>query len=118
MAHVADVIYFGAILPCKVCSNGNYVFDGNTSYLCTGRLSAFGDCNKRVKEPERQPVEIPDILLEAFPFLNKEFKVQHRTIKDNPRPPNPKQARNSNRVLTCKSNNKEMILKGIKFDIF
>lgn len=117
--HITDMIYFGAIKPCEVteCNCGKFIFDGNTSYRCTGMLSVFGDCNKRVKEPERRPVEIPPIYAD-FKFLNREFKPQHhRLFKDNPKakststkqPMMPKQVSTSN----YNTRYRKMLMKGI-----
>lgn len=113
MDHVTDIIYFGAIVPCKVekCKNGNFIFDGNTTYCCTGRLSEFGDCNKKIKEPERKPVKIPPDILEAYPILNREFKGENRFIKDNPKPSKAKKSLKSKRARKPKL--KEMLMKGI-----
>lgn len=113
MDHVTDIIYFGAIVPCKVreCKDGNYIFDGNTTYRCTGRLSEFGDCNKKMKKPERKPVEIPPQILEAYPILNREFKVMERFIEDNPKPSKAKKSLKPKRVQKPKF--KEMLMKGI-----
>lgn len=81
------MIFFGAINPCKVneCNRGKFIFDGNTAYRCTGILSEFGNCNTRVKKPERRPIVIPSEYAE-FEFLNREFKPHHhRLFKDNPK---------------------------------
>lgn len=93
MDHVTDVITFGAIIPCKEqeCKNGNFVFDGNSTYRCTGKISAFGDCHNQVKEPERRPVIISAEILEVCPFLGKPFKAENRAIMDNPKSLKPKQ---------------------------
>ncbi|XP_031628486.1 poly [ADP-ribose] polymerase-like [Contarinia nasturtii] len=77
--HVADIIYFGAIKPCKNC-NANFIFDGNSGYLCQGYQSAWAKCNQILIEPERQSVKIPKDIQEKFPFLAKEFQIQQRTI--------------------------------------
>lgn len=113
MDHVTDIIFFGAIVPCEVkeCKNGNFIFDGNTTYRCTGRLSEFGDCNKKIKVPERKPVKITPEILEAYPILNREFKVVNRFIKDNPKPSKAKRSLKPKRVQKPKF--KEMLMKGI-----
>ncbi|XP_055305205.1 poly [ADP-ribose] polymerase 1-like [Sitodiplosis mosellana] len=114
--HVTDVLFFGAIVPCKVkeCKNGNFEFDGNTTYRCTGQLSGFGDCNNEIKEPERRPVKIPPEISEAYPFLHKEFKAESRAIKDNPKSSKAKQALTPKRAsltTTRKPKFREMVVK-------
>lgn len=67
------------------CNRGKFVFDGNTTYRCTGILSAFGDCNKKVKKPERRLVELPEGFAH-FKFLKREFDSKHhRLFKENPK---------------------------------
>lgn len=116
--HVTDVIFFGAIVPCKVqqCQNGNFVFDGNSAYRCTGQLSEFGDCNNSIKEPKRRPVEIPNEILEAYPFLNKEFNAENRVIMDNPKSLKTKTSSKPKRTpktIRQKPQYEEQLVKGI-----
>lgn len=88
------------------------MFDGNTTYRCTGLLSVFGDCNKKVKEPERRPVEIPEDY-DEFKFLYREFNSQrYRLFKENPKAKAmaAKQPARTNRVP---ARNREMLLKGM-----
>lgn len=95
------------------CQNGNYIFDGNFFYRCTGQLSGFGNCNKKVEVPERRSVEIPAALRENYPFLETDFKVKARVIHKLdtalPTTSTPKQSFKFKRTR----NNKEMMLKGI-----
>ncbi|XP_031627877.1 poly [ADP-ribose] polymerase-like [Contarinia nasturtii] len=81
--HVTDVIYFGAIEPCKEtnCNNGRFIFDGNSKYRCRGYISGFGRCTNTVDKPERRPVQISALIRDECAFLNVEFKVQHRAVK-------------------------------------
>lgn len=73
--------------PCtaKDCQNGKLVFDGNTTYRCTGILSEFGNCNQKVKQPERRPVDIPEEF-DGFEFLKHEFNPHHhRLLNEKPK---------------------------------
>ena len=98
------------------CKNGNFEFDGNTTYRCKGKLSGFGDCQNKIKEPERRPVILPSEISEAYPFLNREFKGENRIIKDNPKCLKAKQTLKPKRApLTAKENQqfRELFVKGI-----
>lgn len=116
--HVADVVFFGAIVPCKEqkCKGGNFEFDGNSTYRCKGKLSGFGDCNNKIKEPERRPVILPSEISEAYPFLNREFKAENRIIKENPKRTKAKRTLKPRQVplsIKQKPQFKEMFVKGI-----
>lgn len=78
--HLADVITFGAIVPCTKCKNGNFVF-GNSAYLCTGHLSEWAKCDNIVKEPKRKECVIPKDIKSEYSFLSKKRKVQTRAVK-------------------------------------
>lgn len=80
---MTDVIYFGAIKPCTVCKNGNFVF-GNSAYVCKGNLSEWAKCDNTVKEPERKPVKIPQYIKEEYSFLAKQFKPKTRAVRNLP----------------------------------
>ncbi|XP_057662196.1 poly [ADP-ribose] polymerase-like [Diorhabda carinulata] len=54
---LADIMTFGALLPCKSC-NGQLVFE-NGGYVCTGNISEWAKCDVSEKEPERKPFIVP-----------------------------------------------------------
>lgn len=88
--HVADVITFGALLPCNKCIYGRFIF-GKWTYLCTG-WNQWSKCNNSTDQPIRIAVVIPEAIREAHPFLDKEFVVQNRALREVP----PTFARESN----------------------
>lgn len=62
LRHVADVILFGALLPCDQCVEGplgRFMFS-NGLYKCMG--FRFGKCDNTAKTPPRKTAIIPDSL--------------------------------------------------------
>lgn len=69
-----DLLYYGALLECKVCG-GNLEFIGN-SYSCTGELSEWATCTYNTKNPPRKqdPIKLPDSVLDS-PVSDVRFLV-------------------------------------------
>ncbi|XP_037038851.1 poly [ADP-ribose] polymerase-like [Bradysia coprophila] len=74
---VAEILTFGALLPCPECS-GQLVFSKN-GYSCTGRISEWAKCEYNVKEPARNPCQIPTWLQSHF--AGRKVEKQTRAIK-------------------------------------
>lgn len=79
--HVADVLYFGALEKCNKCKNGRFIFD-NSSYVCTGYVSAYFNCTNVVKVPQRKAVTIPYEVANAYPTIMQKhtFQVKNRAV--------------------------------------
>lgn len=80
LSHLTDVMYFGAMAPCSVCKNGNFVFV-NTIYCCNGNVSEWLKCVNTIKEPKRVPVQIPEKYQKS---LRGSFEVRTRILKSAP----------------------------------
>lgn len=81
---LADIMTFGALLPCKECKHGQLVFD-KFGYKCRGNLTEWTKCNTFVKEPARTPFQIPPDLKKEYPFLKKyKFVARTRVVKNAP----------------------------------
>lgn len=68
-------------MPCNKCPNGRFLFDGNSTYRCTGNISGYGKCKNTIAEPERMPVKIRNELKEAYPFLEVVPQMRRRAVK-------------------------------------
>lgn len=66
---VADLLTFGALLPCPECKGRQLLFH-KSGYLCNGDLTEWSKCTNLIKEPERKACKIPSGFKDAFPFLN------------------------------------------------
>lgn len=100
--------------PCtaKDCKDGKLVFDGNTTYRCTGKLSEFGNCNKKVKQPERRPVDIPEDFEDGFEFLKREFNPHHhRLLNEKPKAKSRAKATTAKQTLKAKTKKSEKVIK-------
>lgn len=72
---------FGALLPCKVCNGGQFVFQ-KLGYECKGNLTEWTKCGTIEKTPKRRKFKIPEKLSD-LPFLKKyKYVKRTRAIKD------------------------------------
>lgn len=62
---LADLLTFGAILPCPDCKGKQLLFQ-KSGYLCNGDLTEWTKCTKLIKEPERKACKIPSHLKYKF----------------------------------------------------
>ncbi|XP_053963564.1 poly [ADP-ribose] polymerase [Anastrepha ludens] len=67
---LADMLAFGALLPCPQCKGCQLLFS-KSGYLCNGQLTEWTKCSNLIKEPERKPCKIPTNLKEKYSFLQK-----------------------------------------------
>lgn len=81
MNHLTDILYFGAMKPCLICGNGQFLFK-NSIYCCTGNISEWSKCTNTVKTPRRVPVQIPE---KYQVFLRGKFNVRNRILNDVPK---------------------------------
>lgn len=83
---LGDIMTFGALVRCKVCNNGQLVFD-KFGYRCRGNLTEWTTCQTEVREPERKRFKVPSDLAEKYPFLGKyKYVPRKRVVKVNPNP--------------------------------
>lgn len=68
---------FGSLLPCKTCSDGQFVFN-KFGYICDGNLTEWTKCGKLEKTPKRGKFLVPKVLAAEYPFLKK-YKYVERT---------------------------------------
>lgn len=81
---VADIMTFGALLPCEACKGGQLVFSKG-GYLCSGDLTEWSKCKTFVKEPKRVAFKVPKHLIAEHTFLKKyKYVPKTRVIKDVP----------------------------------
>lgn len=75
-------------------------------------LSEFSDCNKKVKQPERRQVDMP----EGFESLKREFNPNHhRLLNENPKAKAKTKATTAKQTLKPKTNKIiKMLMKGKK----
>lgn len=76
--HLTDVIYFGALGPCKSCGTGELIFV-NSTYVCA-HVSAWSKCSNDVKEPQRRSAFIGSYLMAKYPFLKTNQPVRTRAL--------------------------------------
>lgn len=79
MEATTDIITFGALLPCSECK-GQFVFN-KANYICTGRISEWLRCEKKMTEPARTKTKIPSNIVEAHTDIPKNKKVTVRALK-------------------------------------
>ncbi|RZB77497.1 poly-(ADP-ribose) polymerase [Asbolus verrucosus] len=85
---LADIITFGALLPCTVCKRGQLVFD-KFGYKCRGNLTEWTKCNTIEREPKRKPFTVPLEFAEQYSFLKKyKYVPRTRVIKKGQIPTN------------------------------
>ncbi|XP_075147424.1 poly [ADP-ribose] polymerase-like isoform X2 [Haematobia irritans] len=65
---LADLLTFGAIIPCEVC-NGHQILFQKSAYVCNGDLTEWTKCAKTVREPKRNPCKISPALKSQYKFL-------------------------------------------------
>ncbi|TMW48487.1 hypothetical protein DOY81_006414, partial [Sarcophaga bullata] len=58
---VADLLTFGALLPCPDCKGRQLLFN-KSGYLCNGDLTEWTKCTKLINEPERKACKIPNYI--------------------------------------------------------
>ncbi|XP_064103766.1 poly [ADP-ribose] polymerase 1-like [Macrobrachium nipponense] len=66
---LVDVMAFGAIDPCKICSDGRMKYESGKGYVCKGNLTEWTRCTSVLKEPSRRKFLVPEELKTAFDFL-------------------------------------------------
>lgn len=71
---VADLLTFGAILPCPQCKGRQLLFQ-KSGYLCNGQLTEWTKCANLIKEPERKACKIPSGLKSEYSFLKNVRKA-------------------------------------------
>ncbi|KAM7363583.1 poly-(ADP-ribose) polymerase [Cochliomyia hominivorax] len=78
---VADMLVFGAILPCPQCKGRQLLFQ-KSGYLCNGELTEWTKCANLIKEPERKACKVPSDLKSEYSFLKDVRKAPAvRTIR-------------------------------------
>lgn len=80
MNHLTDVLYFGAMKPCAMCGDGQFVFK-NAIYTCSGNISEWSKCVNTAKIPHRVPAQLPEKYRMS---LRGNFKVRTRILNDVP----------------------------------
>ncbi|XP_077299838.1 poly-(ADP-ribose) polymerase [Arctopsyche grandis] len=70
---LADIMTFGAFLPCEVCKNGQLRLKTN-GYLCSGDLTEWTKCAALTKTPKRTAFKIPPELKDNAAFKKYKFK--------------------------------------------
>ncbi|XP_014252361.1 poly [ADP-ribose] polymerase [Cimex lectularius] len=79
---LADVMTFGALLPCEACK-GNFVYRTGVGYQCQGDISEWSKCEQVEQTPKRTLFKVPEDLANKFPFLEKyKCKIGNRIILD------------------------------------
>ncbi|EFX75651.1 hypothetical protein DAPPUDRAFT_55885 [Daphnia pulex] len=89
---LADVMAFGALLPCSECKSGQFFYKSGMGYQCSGNMSGWTKCPNSTTTPERKPFKVPSDLSENYSFLKKYKYVPGqrvipaltRTIRMNP----------------------------------
>ncbi|XP_047097726.1 LOW QUALITY PROTEIN: poly [ADP-ribose] polymerase [Schistocerca piceifrons] len=77
---LADIMTFGALLPCEECKGGQLVFRSGVGYQCTGDLTEWTKCQFVTTDPKRVPFKVPEDLMDTF--LNSyKFVPRKRTIR-------------------------------------
>ncbi|XP_046804661.1 poly [ADP-ribose] polymerase isoform X2 [Lucilia cuprina] len=71
---VADLLTFGAILPCPECKGRQLLFQ-KSGYLCNGQLTEWTKCTNLIKEPERKACKISSDFKSQYPFLKNVRKA-------------------------------------------
>lgn len=66
---LADIMTFGALLPCTVCGNGQFVFRSGVGYFCLGNKDEWVKCETVSEDPPRKPFKIPVELKKKYEFL-------------------------------------------------
>ncbi|CAG7724082.1 unnamed protein product [Allacma fusca] len=77
---LADIMTFGALLPCKVCKGGQYVYRSGVGYYCIGHITEFTKCSTVTDNPDRKPFKVPKDLQEKPLLNNYKGKVVKRVI--------------------------------------
>ncbi|XP_065370938.1 poly [ADP-ribose] polymerase [Calliphora vicina] len=78
---IADLVTFGAILPCPECKGHQLLFQ-KSGYLCNGQLTEWTKCTNLIKEPKRKACTIPSGFKEQYSFLKYVRKApQVRAIR-------------------------------------
>lgn len=69
-----DVLMFGPLERCPTCKKtGGMVLRGG-GYICTKGPSEWEQCTYETREPKRNVPDIPDELVEKYPFFQDEYK--------------------------------------------
>lgn len=71
---VADLLTFGAILPCPQCKGRQLLFQ-KSGYLCNGQLTEWTKCTNLIKEPLRKACKISSDLKSQYSFLKNVRKT-------------------------------------------
>ncbi|KAK7070987.1 Poly [ADP-ribose] polymerase 1 [Halocaridina rubra] len=66
---LSDIMTFGALEACSVCSDGRLRYESGKGYACRGNLTEWTKCTSVLKEPKRRPFLIPEEMKTAIDFL-------------------------------------------------
>ncbi|KAK9500018.1 hypothetical protein O3M35_002931 [Rhynocoris fuscipes] len=83
---LADVMSFGALLPCSHCKNGKFIYSTGYGYQCLGNLTEWTKCPNIEKEPKRTKFKVPEDIAAECPKLTEfKYKVGKRLIREAPK---------------------------------
>ncbi|XP_073951356.1 poly-(ADP-ribose) polymerase [Choristoneura fumiferana] len=83
---IADMMAFGALLPCPECKNGQLVLD-TFGYKCTGNVSEWTKCSYVTQDPKRKAMKVPKEFKESSAFTKYKPKKGVRLFEAAPPPP-------------------------------
>ncbi|XP_038210310.1 poly [ADP-ribose] polymerase-like [Zerene cesonia] len=83
--HLADIMAFGALVPCPDCKQGQLVLD-TFHYKCTGNLSEWTKCTYTTTNPQRTPMIVPKSFKGNSVFKSFKPKVGERVFEVPPPP--------------------------------
>lgn len=75
---MTDIIVFGALGPCQMCRNSNFVFR-NTKYVCAHE-TPWAKCGYTIDVPPRVKRRVATAMLKKYPFLKPTESVQTRAL--------------------------------------
>lgn len=114
---IADIMTFGALVPCKECKNGQFYYKTG-GYTCSGDLTEWTKCSNTTLNPERKPFKVPKGMAEDFDFL-KSYKYVARQRVINVIQPTPAAKPKSEAAVKVKTEVTEAVkgppLKGVVF---
>ncbi|XP_044742670.1 poly [ADP-ribose] polymerase isoform X2 [Chrysoperla carnea] len=77
---LADVVTFGALLPCTVCKTGQFSFQNNV-YNCTGNITEWSKCTHTESKPKRKAFKVPSAYADSPIFKNYKATTSDRIVK-------------------------------------
>lgn len=69
-----DVLLFGPLAECPECKQQASFVLRSGSYICTKELPESGLCTYETREPKRRLPDVPDELVEKYPFFEEQYK--------------------------------------------